>query len=103
MIITKYDRTIERDCLKCPYCDNEDSDAFEMDFNDDKIEIECDCGKKFWGEKCVTIDYRGEADCELNGEEHDLEPTGNEGQQECKTCGQYIHDRDKIQEEMKKE
>ena len=105
MIIVKHDRTIESHCLKCPYCGNEDQDAWEtLDKDDDKYEIECEsCGKKFWGEKCVMIDYRGEADCELNGEEHDLEPTKNKGQQECKTCGQYVHDMDKIQEDTEKE
>ena len=91
MINVKYDRTIESDCLKCPYCDSENSDTWEIDFNDDKIEIECDCGKKFWGERCTMITYRGEADCELNKEKHDLEPTSNKGQFECKICGEYIH------------
>lgn len=93
MIIVKYDGTIESHCLKCPYCSHEDSDAWETLTNDDdRYEIECECGKKFWGEKCVKVDYRGEADCELNNEKHDLEPTGNKGQSKCKTCGQYVHE-----------
>ena len=94
MIDVKYDLTIEGNGLKCPYCDSIDTDAWEINFNDDKIEIECDCGKKFWGEKCVMIDYRGEADCELNNEKHDLEPTGNKGQYKCKVCGQHTYDED---------
>lgn len=92
MINPEYDSTYESDCLKCPYCEQEDKDAWEINFNDDKVEIECDCGKKFWGEMVQMISYRGEADCELNGNKHALESTGNKGQSKCKICGQYIHD-----------
>ena len=98
MIDPKYDLTIEDDCLKCPYCGEEDTGAWEIDFNDDKVEIECDCGKKFWGEKCVKTDYRGQADCGLNGEEHDLEPTGHKGQSKCKTCGEYVHEMSDVED-----
>jgi len=91
IISEEYNSTWESDCLKCPYCGNENSDAWEIDFDDDKIEIDCDCGKKFYGLKHVSINYEGEADCELNGGEHKLESTGNEGQYKCNICGKYVH------------
>ncbi len=91
MINVKYDSTYESACLKCPYCGQENGDAWEIEFDDGQIEIECDCGKKFWGSESRIINYEGQADCELNGGKHDLEPTGNEGQFKCKICGQYIH------------
>ena len=94
MINEEFNMTIENDGLKCPYCGLEDNDAWEINFNDDKIEIDCDCGKAFWGTTVITTDYRGEADCELNKEKHDLESTGNEGQFKCKVCGQFVHDKD---------
>jgi len=89
---TLHNITINSDCLECPYCGSKDEDAWEIDFNDDQVEIECDCGKKFWGTKCVQIDYRGDSDCELNNEKHVLEPTDNKGQFRCKNCNQYIYD-----------
>ncbi len=59
--------------ILCPYCKSKcgDWESFS-DSNDEKQDFECeDCGKKFEGEKCVTVDYRTEKDCELNGESHE--------------------------------
>lgn len=91
MINPEFDYTWESDGLKCPYCGQKNTDAWEIDFDDDKLEIECDCGKTFWGTRNTTINYEGKADCELNEQKHDLEPTHNKGQFECKICGQYIY------------
>ncbi len=88
----EFDNTIEMDCLKCPYCGLENTDAWEINFNDDKIEIDCECGKKFWGERVVTVDYRGNADCKLNNQEHNLVSTGLKSQFKCKICGEYVHE-----------
>lgn len=98
MVESEYDETCESDWLKCPYCGQEDQDAWEINFNDDKIEIECDCGKKFWGSSSTVINYKGEADCELNGDSHKLEPTNNKGQFVCRICGQYKYDNDALSE-----
>jgi len=102
MINPEYDSTYESDCLKCPYCGQENNDAWEINFNDNKIEIECDCGKKFWGSKSTIINYSGEADCKLNGGTHDLIPTSNKGQFECEICGQYTYDRDSLNSDKEK-
>ena len=41
------------------------------------------CGKKFEGTRCVTVDYRTEMDCRLNGEECEA------GEYHCKKCDSY--------------
>lgn len=92
--MSEFEYTYESYCLKCPYCGAENDHEGVDDIYDDKIEIDCECGKKFWGQKHVTINYEGSADCELNNEKHDLKPTQNKGQSICQTCGQYHHERD---------
>ena len=87
-INVEYEGNLERSDLKCPYCDEFQSDSWEINFNDDRIEIECcECGKKFWGTEIVTRDFKSEADCELNKEEHKFEISG-EGWLKCKVCGE---------------
>ncbi len=72
----------------CPYCQNKcgDVDSFEGEniWNEEPLDFECDeCGKKFEGKRCVTIDYRTERDCSLNGEKCEA------GKYHCKKCDSY--------------
>jgi len=84
--MTEIDYTYESVDLKCPYCGEFQSDSWEIDFNDNRVKIECDCGKKFWGSEHITRNYEGNPDCELNGEEHDFEEFSNRTLK-CKKCG----------------
>ena len=86
MITEKYESTFEGKDLKCPYCGEFYSDSWEIDFNDDAIEIECDCGKKFYGSESIIRNYKAEADCELNKENHNFVDTLN-GCEKCSICG----------------
>ena len=70
----------------CPYCGHaiDGYDEFEGDEEGESKEIECEeCNKKFHARKVITIDYRTESDCELNGEKHE------EGKYQCKKCDIY--------------
>jgi len=74
--------------ILCPYCKNicGNHDDFEScnPFDDNTQEFECEeCGKKFECEQCVTVDYRTEKDCSLNGEECEA------GEHHCKKCDSY--------------
>jgi len=88
MKIVKYEETLESQDLKCPYCGEMIGDSWELNFNDDAVEIECDCGKKFWGSEIVIRDFKGTADCELNNEKHEFEEVTNDCLK-CKICGKY--------------
>lgn len=72
----------------CPYCQTKcgDVDSFEgyNPFDDVILYFECEeCGKKFECEQCVTIDYRTQKDCSLNGEKCEA------GEYHCKKCDSY--------------
>ncbi len=71
----------------CPYCKNKcgEPESFENDsWDDSSQDFECDaCDKKFEGRRVITVDYRTEKDCDLNGEEHDP------GQYHCNKCDDY--------------
>lgn len=74
--------------ILCPYCQYKcgDHESFEGDniWDEEPREFECEeCQKKFEGRRVVTVDYRTEKDCSLNGEEH--EP----GKYHCKKCDDY--------------
>lgn len=79
---------IDSEHILCPYCQSKcgDCDSFEGYnlFDEEAIEFECDeCGKKFEGRRCVTVDYRTEKDCSMNGEECEA------GEYHCKKCDSY--------------
>lgn len=72
----------------CPYCQAKcgDQDSFEGAniWDEEGIDFECEeCGKKFEGTRCVTVDYRTEKDCSLNNEKHEA------GRYHCKKCDVY--------------
>jgi len=91
MINTKHEETLEGNDLQCPYCLNWISDSWELVKEDDRVEIDCDCGKKFWGSEQVIRNFKGEADCELNNEEHLFEKN-HTGHWNCKICGLFQSD-----------
>ena len=72
--------------IKCPYCDKEyRDDDYEVSRKiDDKVELECDCGKNFYAESRIV--FNTYAACELNGQEHDLEETHIPDFFQCKNC-----------------
>ncbi len=79
---------IDSNNVLCPYCQSEcgDCDSFESAdlFAEEPVDFECeDCGKKFEARRCVTIDYRTEMDCTLNGEECEA------GKYHCTKCDSY--------------
>ncbi len=71
----------------CPYCKSKcgDHENFEdCGWDDAYLDFTCEeCGKNFEGQRCITVDYRTEKDCEKNGEKH--EP----GEYHCKKCDDY--------------
>ncbi len=70
----------------CPYCKSKcgDFESFTGSMDDDVADFECDeCGKKFEGERVVTVDYRTKKDCSLNGEKHE------KGEHHCEKCDIY--------------
>ena len=85
----KFEETLEDENLKCPYCGEMISDSWEYRFDGDTIEIECDCGKKFYGDEIVTRSYKGRANCELNGDKHIFEKVKGFDLRICKICGYY--------------
>lgn len=84
----------------CPYCQSkcgtqDDFEGYDV-FEEESIEFECDeCKKKFFGKRCVTIDYRTEGDCELNNEEHKA------GKYHCEKCDVYNASMKATQSEVK--
>lgn len=79
---------IDDDNVLCPYCQSKcgDCDSFEgCDIWDEEaIEFKCEnCGKKFEARRVVTVDYRTEKDCSLNGEKHEA------GEYHCIKCDVY--------------
>jgi len=77
---------INSDNVLCPYCGHEcgDYEDFSGSMDDDFANFECDeCGKKFEGERVVTVDYRTHKDCSLNGEKH------IKGKYHCDKCDIY--------------
>ena len=78
---------INSENILCPYCQSicGGYDDFEGDgFNDESKEFVCDdCGKKFECRRVITVNYRTEMDCELNGEEHE------DGKYHCNKCDIY--------------
>jgi hypothetical protein len=59
-----------KDEITCPYCGYKHEDSWECS---NSGTFDCDkCDKTFSYERIITIDYYSEADCKLNGEEHDL-------------------------------
>ncbi|CAK0762117.1 hypothetical protein CCP3SC1AL1_3010004 [Gammaproteobacteria bacterium] len=77
------------DEIVCPYCNERWDNSWETIREEDSIEeIECyECGKKFYGQKIVSIDYKTMKDCELNGEKHDFQPCKYaERLEECSKC-----------------
>lgn len=79
--------TYESEDLQCPYCKEFISDSWEYNFDDDSLEIECDCGKKFYGSESIIRNYIGKANCELNGTKHNYQKVKDYSFVECKTCG----------------
>jgi len=73
--------------ILCPYCQSKcgSHDDFEnCGWDDASVEFECEeCEKKFEAQRVVTVDYRTEKDCKLNGEEHE------KGKYHCKNCDVY--------------
>ncbi len=74
--------------ILCPYCKSKCGCQEEFEGHDiwdeESIEMECeDCNKKFTARRVVTVDYRTEGDCKLNGEEHE------KGEYHCKKCDVY--------------
>ena len=71
----------------CPYCRNKCGDWENFNgesYEDEYVNFECEeCGKKFEGKRVVTIDYRTERDCTLNGEKH------IQGEYHCEKCDVY--------------
>ena len=88
MITVKYEETLESQDLKCPYCGDFIGDSWEFVTSEDSIEIECDCGKKFWGSEIVIRDFKGTADCGLNNREHEFEDVSSDCLK-CKICGDF--------------
>lgn len=82
----EFEDTYEDDDFKCPYCGEVHSDSWEIGEEGDSVEIECDCGKKYYGELVISRHYKGKADCELNKEEHKLEDIGS--CLKCSICGE---------------
>jgi len=87
--------------LTCPYCGKK-FDGEKYDLRDKHI-FGCSCKKKF--RYYVYVEYDTQADCELNGEEHDWVLTqANAGTMDgvpydwhdCSKCDQGTH---KLQEE----
>jgi hypothetical protein len=78
---------IDGDNVLCPYCKAVcgDWESFNSEgYETETKSFECEsCGKKFEGRRVVTIDYRTEKDCKLNGEKHEA------GQYHCKKCDVY--------------
>ncbi len=77
---------IDNDNVICPYCKEKcgDFESFGNNFDDESNDFECEeCGKKFEGRRVMTIDYRTEKNCELNGEKHES------GKYHCKKCDAY--------------
>lgn len=79
---------IDGDNVLCPYCQSKcgDSDDFEGEdiWAEESIDFKCEeCGKKFEARRVVTVDYRTESDCEINGEKHEA------GEYHCKKCDSY--------------
>ena len=87
MIRPKFEETLEDMDLMCPYCNESIGDSWEYNFDDDSIEIECDCGKKFYGSVIETRSYKGRADCVLNGEKHDFKNLKGYNLKKCEICG----------------
>lgn len=88
VINIEYEETLESADLKCPYCGEFMIDSGEIVESDDSVEVECDCGKKFWGSEIVIRDFKARADCELNGETHQFDKvTAN--CMKCKVCGKF--------------
>ena len=75
------------DEIKCPYCGVRLTSSYEVLENDGDSEIiECDCGKNFVAEKCITIDYRTSKSCEDNNEQHEWKEGSREDIMVCKKC-----------------
>ena len=75
--------------IVCPYCGYEFSDSCEFQENDG--DIECDCGKTFEYRRIITVEYCTSKNCELNGEEHDFQPSKDSQYVEtCSKCDQAI-------------
>jgi hypothetical protein len=75
--------------IKCPYCGHLWTDSWEvLESEGDTETMECDCGKNFIAEMCMTVDYRTSKDCELNNEQHEYESVRN-GWKVCKKCGTH--------------
>ena len=91
---------IDSENILCPYCQSKcgDYEDFEGDgFNEENKEFTCDeCNKKFEGRRVITVDYRTEKDCKLNGEEHEA------GEYHCKKCDSYDCDKAKLESEVRK-
>ena len=99
MINIKYEETLESNDLKCPYCGEFMDDSWEIVKSDDRVEVECECGKKFWASEIVIRDFKGEADCELNGEQHQFEEATKDCMK-CKVCGEFrLKETEEVQEE----
>lgn len=85
--------------ILCPYCQSQcdTEEAFrEYDpFSEPSIDCECEeCGKKFECRQVMTIDYRTEKDCKLNGEECVV------GKYHCENCDSYDVN---VEQKLKKE
>lgn len=79
---------IDGNDVLCPYCqsvcgDHDDFEGYDI-WDEEGIDFECqECGKKFEARRTVTVDYRTEADCKKNGEEHEA------GKYHCTKCDVY--------------
>jgi len=79
--------TFESEDLRCPYCKELISDSWECFNEDEESEIECDCGKKFYGYKQISVSYKGVPNCELNNKKHDYIKIESRSFKKCSECG----------------
>lgn len=67
----KFSNTRDYNYIICPYCGWKYKPE-SKDYSEDRIVEKCEeCEKKFYSHQVTVISHHGEADCELNGEEHD--------------------------------
>lgn len=87
MDLPKYTLEINDNDVECPYCHNKWQLEGE-DFSEDAVEEECECGKKFYRECCISYDVRSRPNCELNGEQHTVVSDGE--YKSCSTCDAFL-------------
>jgi hypothetical protein len=85
--------------ITCPYCNDEWSDSWDIDFgyNDDWQTFECEeCGKNFTVCKNTEITYTSKGLCDENNKQHKWEYFNhNDGKckgRKCVVCDKYEFD-----------